>query len=167
MGEEIASPTPFLFFTDHGEELAQAVRKGRAREFGLFKSFGAANAALPDPNAPATFASSAPRPDPALGEKRRALYGELLALRRNALQPRLAGARSIGAEAIGSAAVAARWRFGDGTELTIATNLSDDAVAWIHPTRDFLFESRAGLADELRGNRLGANGTLAFLSTDG
>lgn len=167
MGEEIASPTPFLFFTDHGEELAEAVRKGRAREFGLFKSFESATAALPDPNAPATFAASAPQPDPATGEKRRALYRELLALRRDALRPRLAGTRSTGAEAIGIAAVVARWRLGDGTELTLATNLANEAAPWSHPTRDLLFESRAGLADELRGGRLGANGTLAFLSTDG
>src|ERR1051325_7054552 len=36
MGEEIASPTPFQFFTDHHGELADAVREGRRREFASF-----------------------------------------------------------------------------------------------------------------------------------
>ncbi len=33
MGEESASRTPFLFFTDHSAELADAVREGRRNEF--------------------------------------------------------------------------------------------------------------------------------------
>ena len=37
MGEEDASRTPFLFFTDHGAELADAVREGRRSEFSQFR----------------------------------------------------------------------------------------------------------------------------------
>ncbi len=36
MGEEMASPTPFLFFTDHAPELGRLVREGRRREFAHF-----------------------------------------------------------------------------------------------------------------------------------
>ena len=39
MGEETASEAPFLFFTDHNEELARAVREGRRREFASFPQF--------------------------------------------------------------------------------------------------------------------------------
>ena len=39
MGEEFASRTPFLFFTDHHGELADAVRNGRRNEFARFPAF--------------------------------------------------------------------------------------------------------------------------------
>ncbi|MBN8906026.1 MAG: AAA family ATPase, partial [Rhodospirillales bacterium] len=44
MGEEDASRTPFLFFTDHGPELAEAVRKGRREEFASFAAFAVVQA---------------------------------------------------------------------------------------------------------------------------
>ncbi|MBA3591545.1 DUF3459 domain-containing protein, partial [Methylibium sp.] len=52
----------------------------------------------------------------------------LLALRHAHIVPRLAGARSLGAQAIGGAAVQARWRMGDGAELTIRLNLGAEPV---------------------------------------
>src|SRR5215510_2682793 len=60
MGEEGASPAPFLFFTDHHGELAKAVRDGRRREFAEFKGFhdGEQAELIPDPNAPETFEAS-------------------------------------------------------------------------------------------------------------
>ncbi len=57
MGEECASRTPFLFFTDHGAELADAVREGRRGEFAKFPTFAdpASRERIPDPNAPETY----------------------------------------------------------------------------------------------------------------
>ena len=56
MGEEWAAATPWQFFTSHPEpELAAAVRNGRRREFA---SHGWAEAEVPDPQDPATFARS-------------------------------------------------------------------------------------------------------------
>ncbi|WP_306286175.1 malto-oligosyltrehalose trehalohydrolase [Sphingomonas sp. Ant20] len=57
MGDETGSETPFLFFTDFHDELADAVRDGRRREFAKFAAFAdeSARAAIPDPNARATF----------------------------------------------------------------------------------------------------------------
>src|SRR5262249_34307849 len=79
MGEEVASPSPFLFFTDHNEELAAAVRAGRRREFASFTSFLARRGSvLPDPNAIETFERSIPKPDPERGNAREKLYRELL-----------------------------------------------------------------------------------------
>ena len=65
MGEEAASRTPFLYFTDHHGELAKAVREGRRREFAGFAGFqaGETTDAIPDPNAAQTFDCSRPEAD--------------------------------------------------------------------------------------------------------
>ncbi len=64
MGEEAASVSPFLFFTDHNPELAKAVREGRRREFMGFSQFSdpALLAKLADPNELSTFDRSKPEP---------------------------------------------------------------------------------------------------------
>ncbi|PZQ59137.1 MAG: malto-oligosyltrehalose trehalohydrolase [Sphingomonas taxi] len=126
MGEEEGSETPFLFFTDFHDDLADAVREGRRREFAKFDAFAdaEARARIPDPNAPATFEASRARPGPDAAAWR-SLYAELLALRHERIVPHLAGATAIGAQAIGEAAVVARWRLGDGTTLGMAIDLAD------------------------------------------
>ena len=131
MGEETASRAPFLFCTDHGAELADAVRDGRRNEFAKFPAFAdpANRARIPDPNAADTFAASVPRADPERGEGREALYQRLLRLRASAIVPRLAGARALSAEVVGPKAVLARWRLGDGAVLALATNLDARPVA--------------------------------------
>jgi len=53
-GQEWGETRPFQFFTDHGPELAQAVRQGRREEFAAFEW----GARVPDPNDPATFERS-------------------------------------------------------------------------------------------------------------
>ncbi len=60
MGEEFGASSAFLYFCDFGPPLAQAVADGRRAEFGRFSAFAsaAARAAIPDPNADATFAAS-------------------------------------------------------------------------------------------------------------
>jgi maltooligosyltrehalose trehalohydrolase len=154
MGEESASPTPFLFFTDHGAELADAVREGRRGEFAKFPAFAdpATRERIPDPNAPETFAASVPRADPVLGSAREALYHDLLALRRTYIVPRLDGARALAAEVIGSKAVVARWQLGDAAVLTIATNLGADGVALEQPAGALLFASRQATGAGLPGH---------------
>ncbi len=55
MGEEYGETAPFLYFTDHGDdELNEAVRDGRAREFAAFARAGE----LLDPHDPEAFARS-------------------------------------------------------------------------------------------------------------
>jgi len=131
MGDESGSTSPFLFFTDFHDELADAVREGRRKEFAKFATFAdpEARKRIPDPNAIETFARSRPQPgrDAAAW---RALYAQLLALRREAIVPRLKNASAIGAQAIGEGAVVARWRMGDGATLTIALNLGDARVGF-------------------------------------
>ncbi|WP_158927386.1 malto-oligosyltrehalose trehalohydrolase [Acidisphaera sp. S103] len=138
MGEETASATPFLFFTDHHAELADAVREGRRQEFAGFAAFADPDKRerIPDPNAAETFAASVPRP---ASPVRFALYRALIALRMKEIVPRLAGTTSLGAEPIGPKAVLARWRLGDGACLTIVVNLDADAVAFATPAGRVLF----------------------------
>lgn len=97
MGEEWAARTPWMYVTDHPEpELAQAVREGRAREFGghgWASMYGADEDTfvVPDPQDPATFESSrldwseATQPGPA---RMLDWYRTLIALRRQ--EPALA-----------------------------------------------------------------------------
>ena len=125
MGEEIGSRAPFLYFTDHTPELADLVRRGRQKEFAAFVP-DAAN--LPDPNAPETFNACKPQSDAPQAATWRALYRALLTIRREQIVPHLHGVRSAGAEAVGSAAVLARWQLSNGAMLVIASNFGDDPV---------------------------------------
>ena len=60
MGQEWASSSPFLFFTDHEGELGDAVREGRREEFKSFAAFADPNVRhqIPDPQAKTTFERS-------------------------------------------------------------------------------------------------------------
>ncbi|GHA19478.1 malto-oligosyltrehalose trehalohydrolase [Streptomyces tauricus] len=82
MGEEWAAGTPWQFFTDHTDpELAEAVRRGRRREFG---SHGWAEEDIPDPQDPATRDRSCldwSEPEKGVHARVLAWYRELIALR--------------------------------------------------------------------------------------
>lgn len=151
MGEECGSRTPFLFFTDHHDGLAEAVREGRRSEFARFPEFADPDKRerIPDPNAVTTFEASVPHGDPVLGANREALYRNLLSVRRAEIVPRLAGARSIDAKVAGSKAVVARWRMDDGAILTIATNLAADDVSIDPPRGRQLFSGIDGVASNV------------------
>ncbi len=60
MGQEWATRAPFLFFTDHGDEIGRSVTSGRREEFASFAAFAdpALRAAIPDPQALQTFERS-------------------------------------------------------------------------------------------------------------
>jgi maltooligosyltrehalose trehalohydrolase len=140
MGEETASTTPFLFFTDHHAELADAVREGRRQEFAGFAAFAdpEKRERIPDPNAVETFTVSLPQPG---SPERFAFYRELIALRMEEIVPRLPGTISLGAEPIGPKAILARWRLGDGARLTIVTNLGAETVPFATPGGRVLFRT--------------------------
>jgi maltooligosyltrehalose trehalohydrolase len=147
MGDTDGSETPFLFFTDFHDELADAVREGRRGEFAKFAAFKdpATRDAIPDPNARGTFDASRPEPG-ADAETWRDLYRRLLTLRRTAIVPVLKGAMAAGAEAVADKAVVARWRMGDGTMLTIAINFGDEAATADLPDAAPLFATGTPLA---------------------
>jgi maltooligosyltrehalose trehalohydrolase len=60
MGQEWAASSPFLYFTDHQEELGRRVTEGRREEFSAFAAFAdpARRATIPDPQDPSTFERS-------------------------------------------------------------------------------------------------------------
>lgn len=60
MGQEWAAPQPFLFFTNHHEDLGRLVTEGRRKEFEHFSAFRdeANRERIPDPQALQTFLDS-------------------------------------------------------------------------------------------------------------
>ena len=81
-GEEWAASTPFQYFTDLGDaHLRKAVTNGRRREF---RAFGWPPAAVPDPQAPATFERSILKWD----EVHEAKHGHMLAWYRQLIELR-------------------------------------------------------------------------------
>jgi len=83
MGEEFAADSSFLYFTSHqDQDLADAVRQGRRKEFAAFAWQGEP----PDPQSVATFRASKVRTLDELSDQQRALrnfYIELIRLRRS------------------------------------------------------------------------------------
>ncbi|SDZ62572.1 malto-oligosyltrehalose trehalohydrolase [Pseudomonas salomonii] len=141
MGDEVNAEQPFLFFTDHHGELAEAVREGRRNEFADFAAFKDPERRehIPDPNALPTFLQSAPR----FTENEHAqLYRQLLSLRHRHIVPHLPGSVALGAQVLADGAVTARWRLGNGSVLQIDLNLG--ATPLDHPAPPhLLFETSA------------------------
>ena len=81
MGEEFGETRPFLYFTDHHDELGRQVTAGRRQEFSRFAAFRDPDRreAIPDPNAAATFQASIPQ---VTENDWTALYTDCLSLRR-------------------------------------------------------------------------------------
>ncbi len=167
MGEEWGSRRPFLYFTSHHGELAEAVREGRRNEFADFAEFAdpATRERIPDPNALTTFDDSKPdwtsrrEPEHALWL---ALYRELLAIRHQQIIPRLAGARFLEARVLGDGAASARWALGDGSTLSLALNLGDEPVACELPAITPLYASRDFSAERSQ-DRLPPRVALVYL----
>lgn len=143
MGEEWGSTRPFLFFTSHNEALGHIVRDGRRRELSAFSYFSDPRKCetIPDPNDPATFEASRLLQSDRLStaaQDRINLTTRLLALRAQWIIPRLRGAHALDAQAVGPAAVMARWRMNDDAILTILLNLGAAPVTDIPPCADRL-----------------------------
>lgn len=171
MGEEWGAREPFLFFTSHHGELADAVREGRRGEFAEFSEFADEHTRerIPDPNAVETFEASKPdfnkRDQPEHAEWL-ALYRQLLEIRHREIVPRLEGARFLGAQALGTAAALARWRLGEGSELRLELNLSDSDVA-VSPANAGarLLHASRGLATDANSSTLRARSAKLYLET--
>ncbi|MGA4838941.1 malto-oligosyltrehalose trehalohydrolase [Streptomyces sp. G45] len=125
MGEEWAAGTPWQFFTDHTDpELAEAVRRGRRREFA---AHGWAEEAIPDPQDPATRDRSCldwSEPERPPHARVLAWHRELIALRRarpDLLDPDLAAVRVAYDER-------ARWFAVRRGDLRLALNLGERPV---------------------------------------
>jgi 1,4-alpha-glucan branching enzyme/maltooligosyltrehalose trehalohydrolase len=144
MGEEWGCGQPFPFFCDFGPELAEAVIRGRRREFARFPEFAdpAALERIPDPMAAQTFRQAVLDWE-ACGQSRHQawleLYRELLALRRREIVPRLK--HMAGHQAtytlLDERALSVQWDLDDGSRLFLLANLGDESVAVVVREADF------------------------------
>ncbi len=130
MGEEWGATQPFPFFCDFQGPLADAVRKGRRKEFE--SAYAELGDAIPDPLEEATFRMAVldwHAPATRTGRKRLGLVRDLLATRRREIVPRLAGVKF--AIACGDGPIlTSDWRLADGQTLRLVANLCDaDAKA--------------------------------------
>jgi maltooligosyltrehalose trehalohydrolase len=173
MGQELRAESPFLFFCDFGDDLAQSVTQGRRREFARFERFSdpVARDAIPDPNDPDSFLRSKidwQTLGDAQSQARLGLHRQLLALRRREIVPRLAGIRGGLARwrPIGGRAIWVRWSLGDGSALTLIANLAEESVqmeaASVPAVPPFHTEPETAPAD-LAAHRLGPWTVLWFL----
>jgi maltooligosyltrehalose trehalohydrolase len=165
MGEEWGETNPFLFFTDHHDELADAVREGRRKEFAKFGAFSHPDTfeKIPDPNDQSTFAASILEPPETPNPRQMRildLHHELLEIRARYILPYLVDAQSLGAEAIGDEAVYASWRLGNEYVLRLAANFGAASVIVAEETGRVIFCST-----EVREERvLPAFATMAWLA---
>lgn len=147
MGDEVNAAEPFLFFTDHHGELAEAVREGRRNEFADFAAFHdpEQRERIPDPNALPTFLQSAPS---FVENDHAQLYRHLLNLRHRHVVPHLPGTVALGAQVLAEGAVTARWRLGNGSRLQIDLNLSEQPLD--HPApQHIIFQTPADQGAQL------------------
>jgi maltooligosyltrehalose trehalohydrolase len=149
MGEEFGAQQPFLYFTDFSDELADAVREGRRREFAAFAAFSyeAARQQIPDPNAESSYRDSCLPADPQslVQADWLSYYRKLLQLRHAEITPELAGAYSTGAFAISPLAVIATWILGRGSQLWIGLNLGNERVGVSPPGGICVFDGYGAL----------------------
>jgi malto-oligosyltrehalose trehalohydrolase len=128
MGEEWGSRQPFPFFCDFEGELADAVRRGRRREFkAAYERFGDA---VPDPLDDATFRSAKldwDARDTDAGQRRLNLVRELLRVRQRDLVPLMTDVAFAPAapSSPDTPVVTARYRLGQDRMLALLANLSD------------------------------------------
>jgi malto-oligosyltrehalose trehalohydrolase len=165
MGEEWGATQPFPFFADFEPELAEKVREGRRREFAKFPAFRdeKARARIPDPCADATFKSAVLDWGAAgrgVHSEWLAWYGNLLALRRREIVPRLRGmtGRSGTFQPLGERALRSDWRLGDGASLTLLANYGDAIELAEKPLGRLLYGTAA-----LDGTKLPRRSALYFI----
>ncbi|MFC4638165.1 malto-oligosyltrehalose trehalohydrolase [Deinococcus hohokamensis] len=131
-GQEWMASTPFQFFSDFPGELGEAVTRGRLAEFSGFEAFArpGGQAAVPDPQAPATFEHSQlnwAEPEQEEHAQVLALYRRLLALRRE--DPVLRRSTRAGLRAGAEGALLWVERRHEGSRRLLLVNVGHEAQA--------------------------------------
>jgi maltooligosyltrehalose trehalohydrolase len=159
MGEEWGATQPFCFFTDFHDELADAVREGRRREFQKFPQFAdeAARASIPDPNDIATFAAS--RIDWSASEQPEhaewlSFTRDLLRIRRETIAPLLPTIGSGATAQVAGSVVQVVWPAGQARLNLLANLAAEAAEVDALPGGTPLFESEPGLSGLVRNGNL-------------
>ena len=145
MGEEWGATTPFPFFCDFQGDLAEAVRKGRRREYA--KAYEAFGDDVPDPIDRATFTSAKldwQELQSASGQQRHVLVRKLLALRHKHIVPHLRTASFGEASFEADGTLFASWNL-DHHFLTLTANLSPEPSAKETPGREHMIWGKPGI----------------------
>ena len=162
MGEEFGTQTPFLYFCDFKNDLAEAVAAGRRNEFARFAKFTdpARRAGIPDPNDPKTFESSRLNWDEVTQPQHHqwlTFYRQLLQLRREHIVPRLRDACGLKTNyaVIEQRGLRACWRFGDGSQLNLLANLGTEAISSVNtPASKIIYLSEEVCKSDLKRGTL-------------
>jgi len=130
-GEEFAASSPFLFFADHGDDLAPSVQRGRRKFLAQFPSSAdpAVQAGIPDPHDPTTFQ----RCQLDLSERQTHawaldLHRDLLRLRREDPVFRRPRPRGLDGAVLGPAAFVLRFFGADGDDRLLLVNFGRDLL---------------------------------------
>ena len=134
MGEEFGAETPFLFFSDFGRDLRDAVSQGRRNEFARFQKFASAEsrAKIPDPACEQSFLSS--KLDWASLQEMKhqnwlTFYRDLIRVRREWISPWLSERRKPAEyKLLGTHAIRVDWQLENETTLTLLANLGREPV---------------------------------------
>jgi maltooligosyltrehalose trehalohydrolase len=127
-GQEFSASGPFLYFADFDDELATAVRNGRAEfltQFPSLRAFGAAT--LDDPGNPDTFARcKLDFSERVAHAGAYALHRDLLRLRRETAAFRVSRRGGVDGAVLAPAAFALRFLTGDAGDRLLIVNLGRD-----------------------------------------
>ena len=131
MGQEWATSAPFLYFTDHHDELGKGVTEGRRKEFADFSEFRdpEKRARIPDPQAISTFMSSKlnwAEIDQAPHLATLQLYRDFIEFRKKELPNRNRDCWRV--DQIASYAIATRYRRSNAGDILIVFQLVPDEV---------------------------------------
>jgi maltooligosyltrehalose trehalohydrolase len=167
-GQEWATSAPFLFFTDHAEEIGRSVTSGRREEFASFSAFAdpEQRARIPDPQALETFERSR-LPWSELQHPEHAsmlrLYQRALGLRATAAPLRAGDRSSFDARALDDHTISVERRDG-GERLWIVARLRGSGVVTIcnaAPLRTLLTTEDADVAVDPEPLEIGLRGQHA------
>ena len=122
-GQEFGASTPFLYFSDLGEELSPLVGNGRAEFLTQFRSYGSADVrvTLTDPGDPETFLRCK------LDFSERETHGEVYDLHKDLIQLRKSMEYSkIDGAVLGDRTLLVRYFASDGRDRILLVNLDMD-----------------------------------------
>jgi maltooligosyltrehalose trehalohydrolase len=140
MGQEWAASTPFLYFTNHHDELGRGVTEGRRKEFADFSDFRdpKKRSRIPDPQALTTFTNSKliwTELEQSPHAETLRLYDDFLRFRRTKLQERSRDCWLVAQ--VSRRAIALRYRRRkQGDILILAQLLADETI--LEPTNELV-----------------------------
>jgi maltooligosyltrehalose trehalohydrolase len=131
MGEEWGSKTPFMFFSNLGDELSDSIREGRRREYSRFPEFvdPANREKIPDPTLESTFRGSFPDWDEQDTEILD-FYRQMLRIRKKLVIPLISLIEHSKStfEVIQEGCFRAKWFVSNSKTLEVTANLSCNEV---------------------------------------